>query len=114
MENHVIGRTGKGNTAGIGFDLNDAMGESTCVQCGECMVSCPTTAITFNPVATVQPRHVAGRAEIVSAMELVRDPVFDGIPPKFLLWQQGLVVRRICAPDKFLSQRRTGKHRLHY
>src|SRR5947207_3315424 len=29
MENHVIGRTGKGNTAGIGFDLNDPMGEST-------------------------------------------------------------------------------------
>ncbi|MDQ2919293.1 MAG: cyclic nucleotide-binding domain-containing protein, partial [Verrucomicrobiota bacterium] len=94
MENHVIGRTGKGNTAGIGFDLNDAMGESTCVQCGECMVSCPTTAITFNPVATVKPRRSAGRAKILSAAELLRDPVFDGIPPKFLLWQQGLVVRR--------------------
>ena len=26
MENHVIGRTGKGNTAGIGFDLNDRDG----------------------------------------------------------------------------------------
>src|ERR1043166_3630222 len=51
MQNHVIGRTGKGNTAGIGFDLNDPMGESTCVQCGECMVSCPTPAITFKPTA---------------------------------------------------------------
>ena len=51
MENHVIGRTGKGDTAGIGFDLNEPMGESTCVQCGECMVSCPTSAITFKPVA---------------------------------------------------------------
>ena len=27
-------------------------------------------------------------------VELLRDPVFAGIPPKFLLWQQGLVVRR--------------------
>ena len=54
MENHVIGRTGKGATAGIGFDLNDPMGESTCVQCGECMVSCPTSAITFKPVAQVK------------------------------------------------------------
>ena len=94
MENHVIGRTGKGNTAGIGFDLNDPMGESTCVQCGECMVSCPTTAITFKPIAMVKPRRTAGRAEVLSAAELLRDPVFEGIPPKFLLWQQGLVVRR--------------------
>ena len=94
MENHVIGRTGKGNTAGIGFDLNEPMGESTCVQCGECMVSCPTSAITFKPLATVKPRHRSGRAEIISAAELLRDPVFAGVPPKFLLWQQGLVVRR--------------------
>lgn len=107
MENHVIGRTGKGNTAGIGFDLNDPMGQSTCVQCGECMVSCPTTAITFNPVATVKPRRRAGRAEILSTAELLRDPVFDGMPPKFLLWQQGLVVRRrlrageiVCRKDE--------------
>ena len=94
MENHVIGRTGKGNTAGIGFDLNEPMGESTCVQCGECMVSCPTSAITFKPVATVKPRRREGRAEIISATELLRDPVFAGVPAKFLLWQQGLVVRR--------------------
>ncbi len=94
MENHVIGRTGKGNTAGVGFDLNEPMGESTCVQCGECMVSCPTTAITFKPVAKVQPRRHDGRAEVISAAELLRDPVFAGVPPKFLLWQQGLVVRR--------------------
>ena len=54
MENHVIGRTGKGVNAGIGFDLNDEMGGSSCVQCGECMVSCPTTAITFKPVGQVK------------------------------------------------------------
>jgi predicted molibdopterin-dependent oxidoreductase YjgC len=52
--NNVIGRTGKGPTAGIGFDLNDKMGESSCVQCGECMISCPTSAITFKPTATVK------------------------------------------------------------
>src|SRR5262249_44983695 len=34
-QNHVIGRTGKGSSAGIGFDLNDSMRESACVQCGE-------------------------------------------------------------------------------
>jgi Fe-S-cluster-containing hydrogenase component 2 len=94
MENHVIGRTGKGATAGIGFDLNDRMGESTCVQCGECMVSCPTSAITFKPVAKVKPRRRSGSAEVISAAQLIRDPVFAGVPPKFLLWQQGLVIRR--------------------
>jgi Fe-S-cluster-containing hydrogenase component 2 len=107
MENHVIGRTGKGNTTGIGFDLNEPMGESTCVQCGECMVSCPTSAITFKPVATVKPRNRDGRAEIISAAELLRDPVFAGVPPKFLLWQQGLVVRRQLRAGQVLC--RTGE-----
>ena len=105
MENHVIGRTGKGNTAGIGFDLNEPMGESTCVQCGECMVSCPTTAITFKPVAKVQPRRRDGRAETISAVELLRDPVFAGVPPKFLLWQQGLVVRRQLRAGQILCRK---------
>lgn len=52
--NEVIGRTGKGAATAVGFDLNDPMGNSTCVQCGECMVSCPTSAITFKPVAQVK------------------------------------------------------------
>ncbi len=94
MENHVIGRTGKGATAGIGFDLNEPMGESSCVQCGECMVSCPTTAITFKPVAQVTISSKVRSAEILAASELTADPIFAGVPPKFLLWQQGLVVRR--------------------
>src|SRR6266403_3418182 len=93
-ENHVIGRTGKGATAGIGFDLNIPMGESTCVQCGECMVSCPTSAITFKPVAQIEILAKDRSAEVLKAKELISDPIFAGIPPKFLLWQQGLVIRR--------------------
>ena len=104
MENHVIGRTGKGNTAGIGFDLNDPMGESSCVQCGECMVSCPTTAITFKPVSKMKAPPRAGSAEIISAAELLRDPVFAGVPPKFLLWQQGLVIRRRLRAGQILCR----------
>ena len=42
----MIGRSGKGFTAQIGFDLNNPMGESTCVSCGECVASCPTGALT--------------------------------------------------------------------
>ncbi|MEA3186285.1 MAG: hypothetical protein QOD99_115 [Chthoniobacter sp.] len=94
MENHVIGRTGKGVTAGISFDLNQPMGESTCVQCGECMVSCPTSAITFKPVARLKAIAHGRSAEVLSARELIADPLFAGVPPKFLLWQQGLVIRR--------------------
>jgi len=93
-ENHVIGRTGKGATAGIGFDLNVSMGESTCVKCGECMVSCPTSAITFKPVAQVKILARRRSAAALTAKELTSDPIFAGIPPKFLLWQQGLVIRR--------------------
>ncbi len=93
-ENHVIGRTGKGITAGIGFDLNVPMGESTCVKCGECMVSCPTSAITFKPNTQVKILAKRRSAEVLSASELTSDPMFAGIPPKFLLWQRGLVLRR--------------------
>ncbi len=44
--NFVIGRIGKGETTRIAFDDDAPMGRSTCVGCGECMVSCPTGALT--------------------------------------------------------------------
>jgi Fe-S-cluster-containing hydrogenase component 2 len=100
--NDIIGRTGKGANAGIGFDLNDAMGESGCVQCGECMVSCPTTAISFKPVAKVKVSTLNSSSEILPARDLLADPIFTGIPPKFLLWQQGLVVRRRIRTGEYL------------
>ena len=46
QNNDVIGRTGKGATARIAFDLDQPMGESTCVSCGECAAVCPTGALT--------------------------------------------------------------------
>lgn len=104
MENHVIGRTGKGINAGISFDLNLPMGDSSCVQCGECMVSCPTSAITFKPIAKIKSRDRPGSSEILSAAELLRDPIFAGVPAKFLLWQQGLVVRRKLKAGRFLCR----------
>jgi ferredoxin len=100
--NDIIGRTGKGATAGIGFDLNEPMGESGCVQCGECMVSCPTTAISFKPVAKVKVSTLSSSSEILPTRELLADPIFTGIPPKFLLWQQGLVVRRRIRAGEYL------------
>src|SRR5260370_27444834 len=44
--NFVLGRMGKGYSTGVAFDLNSPMRDSTCISCGECMVSCPTRALT--------------------------------------------------------------------
>ncbi len=52
QSNEVIGRTGKGYTARIAFDLDNGMGTSTCVSCGECVAVCPTGALTNKPLAT--------------------------------------------------------------
>ncbi len=46
QSNEVIGRTAKGHSAAIAFDLNQPMGQSTCVSCGECVSACPTGALT--------------------------------------------------------------------
>lgn len=93
--NEVLGRRGKGYTAGIAFDLNEPMGNSSCVSCGECMVSCPTGALTFrqnvgqDPWADVTPRPMP-----VTAAELSTKPLFDGVSKPFLRWNEGSVVRR--------------------
>src|SRR5262249_19572976 len=52
VENDVIGRMGKGSLASISFDDNKPMGESSCVSCGECMINCPTGAITYSAGVT--------------------------------------------------------------
>jgi formate dehydrogenase major subunit len=43
--NDVIGMAGRGHDAQIVFDMNDPMGASTCVACGECVQACPTGAL---------------------------------------------------------------------
>src|SRR6516165_7215869 len=48
--NDVIGRSGKGYATRIAFDLNDPMGSSSCVTCGECVAACPTGALTNKPI----------------------------------------------------------------
>jgi formate dehydrogenase major subunit len=50
QSNEVIGRSGKGYASQIAFDLNNPMGESTCVSCGECASVCPTGALTNKPI----------------------------------------------------------------
>ena len=43
--NDVIGYANRGFKSEIVFDINDFMGESTCVGCGECVQACPTGAL---------------------------------------------------------------------
>ena len=43
--NDVIGMAGRGHHEKIVFDMDDPMGLSTCVACGECVQACPTGAL---------------------------------------------------------------------
>jgi formate dehydrogenase major subunit len=63
--NAVIGRTGKGYQTRIGFDLDDPMGASTCVACGECEKACPTGALTLvDLVERADPPEVEPKAAL--------------------------------------------------
>src|ERR1700684_1396542 len=92
-ENFVLGRMGKGTNAGIAFDDNEPMGESSCVSCGECMVSCPTGALTNKGVTRTALGAGAG-FESVSPEELQHLPVFKGVSGTFLSLNRGAVVKR--------------------
>ena len=43
--NDVIGLAFRGARSRIVFDLDDPLGDSSCVACGECLAVCPTTAL---------------------------------------------------------------------
>lgn len=43
--NDVIGMAMRGSHSKIVFDMDDPMGDSTCVACGECVQACPTGAL---------------------------------------------------------------------
>jgi formate dehydrogenase major subunit len=43
--NDVIGYAGRGAQARIVFDVDDPLGASSCVGCGECVQACPTGAL---------------------------------------------------------------------
>lgn len=58
--NDVIGMAGRGSHSKIVFDLDDPMGQSTCVACGECVQACPTGALM--PSNLVDEKGVGTRA----------------------------------------------------
>jgi CRP-like cAMP-binding protein/Fe-S-cluster-containing dehydrogenase component len=102
-ENFVLGRMGKGSLAGIAFDDNLPMGDSSCVSCGECMVSCPTGALTNKGVA--QTALGAGPGfEPVALDELQQLPFFQGVSGTFLSLNRGAIVRRKFKRDEIICR----------
>src|SRR5258708_3208913 len=107
--NFVLGRMGKGYSAGIAFDLNSPMGDSTCISCGECMVSCPTGALTNKRV--VGTAIAAGPdTQGFEAEDLLQIPFFKGVSGTFLELNRGAIVQRrfrkgeiICREGEFGS-----------
>lgn len=91
-ENFVLGRMGKGATTRIAFDNNLPMGESSCVSCGECMVSCPTGALTNKIVNQTQ--IAAAGAESVDLEQLHELPFFKNVSGTFLSLNRNAVVKR--------------------
>jgi formate dehydrogenase major subunit len=59
--NDVIGLAFRGEHAKIVFDMDDPMGVSTCVACGECVQACPTGALmpARDAALTVPDKQVA-------------------------------------------------------
>src|ERR1700730_2546097 len=107
--NFVLGRMGKGYFAGIAFDLNSPMGDSTCISCGECMVSCPTGALTNKGVVGTA-IAVGPAAQGFEAEELLQIPVFRGVSGTFLELNRGAIIKHrfragdiICREGEFGS-----------
>jgi CRP-like cAMP-binding protein/Fe-S-cluster-containing dehydrogenase component len=107
--NFVLGRMGKGYAADIAFDLNAPMGDSTCISCGECMVSCPTGALTNKSMVGTAIATGIG-ADGFEAEELLKTPVFQGVSGTFLALNRGAIVKRrfhegelICQEGEFGS-----------
>src|SRR5580698_10758411 len=88
--NFVLARRGKGYQAGISFDDNLPMGESSCVSCGECMVSCPTGALTNKKVVDTQ----LGQGDAVLVAELKKLPMFQNVSGTFLKLNSNAIKRR--------------------
>src|SRR6516165_425898 len=101
--NFVLGRMGKGYAADIAFDLNSPMGDSTCISCGECMVSCPTGALTNKGVVGTA-IGIGGTAQSLAVEELHNLPVFAGVSGTFLELNHGAIVKRRFRKDEVICR----------
>jgi CRP-like cAMP-binding protein/Fe-S-cluster-containing hydrogenase component 2 len=112
-QNFVIARSGKGYAAQIAFDLNDPMGQSSCVECGECMLTCPTTALTFRrPIESEWHRQqVGGEGQAgmegksaVTPAEMEDNVLLRTLPWRYRQWNQSSIVRWRLKPGDVLCR----------
>ena len=71
--NDVIGYAFRGEHSKIVFDLDDPMGVSTCVACGECVQACPTGALA--------PKVLQHGLPARNALQVVADKRVDSVCP---------------------------------
>jgi formate dehydrogenase major subunit len=90
QSNEVIGRSGKGHATAIAFDLDQPMGESTCVSCGECAASCPTGALVNKPLTLpLVPRSQTKAVESVCPYCGVGCALTYHVKDNHVLWAEG-------------------------
>lgn len=97
---NVIGRMGKGSLTTISFDNNLPMGDSSCHNCGECMINCPTGAITYSGGVPTQLPY----GSPLTAEQLKEIPMFAKISSNFLQRSEGAVVRRLLRKGEVLCR----------
>jgi len=92
--NNVIGRNGKGYEARLGFDDDKPMKKSACVNCGECLVSCPTAALSLKTggfEVGESFRKLGAPVEIEGLLSL---RIFEGISLPFLQRHLEAMIKR--------------------
>ena len=115
--NDVMARDVKVYQTKIALDTNLPMLESSCVSCGECVISCPTDALQFRPLVIEKQiqklsediqkgsKTSSGNSvEVLSPEQMLNIPIFSGIPYKFLQFNGGACVRRILKPGDVLCR----------
>jgi Fe-S-cluster-containing hydrogenase component 2/CRP-like cAMP-binding protein len=110
-DNQVIGRMSRGYDVRIAFDLDAPMGNSSCVSCGECMVSCPTGALVFRtPVESPAFAGLEPPATVVDADYLLHRAhpeirrAFASVSPIFLRWNSKAIARRHFAASELICR----------
>ncbi len=112
-QNDVMARDGKGYETRISFDNNLSMLDSSCVSCGECVISCPTDALSFRPEVVAKqveklhkhtPRMSSSNTQVLTVDEMLDIPIFAGIPYKFLQFNGAACVRKILNPGEILCK----------
>src|SRR5689334_17193885 len=112
--NDVIGYAFRGDHSKIVFDLDDPMGDSTCVACGECVQACPTGALM--PAREVGREVVDKKVDSVCPYCGVGCLLTYNVKGNKILWVQGrggpANSSRLCVKGRYGFDYVQHRHRL--